>query len=148
MKSLGQQALPVLICLASDMMHFKKTRVWPGHTRIVKELKEKTSISRCTRTLMRWMARMESHGLIYRNKRHRFTAQNGWEFRSSLYGITVLGWNLLIRAGVYTRDEYNRLKGQAKSTFRRSKRTQKVFRPSGNLTHIGDFVKGLLFNTS
>jgi len=148
MNKLGQKALPVLICLGDEMMYWKKTRVFPAHERILNELREKTSIRRGKRTLMRWMKLMESSGLIYRTKRHRFTPKNGWEFRSSLYGITNFGWNLLIRAGVYTRDEVNRLIGIAKANFRKTKKTRKVFKPSGVLTSVGDILGGLGYNTS
>lgn len=148
MKNLSLAPLPVLICLASDMMYFKKTRVWPGHARILKELQIKMRINRCSRTLMRWLANMESENLISRNKRHRVTPENGWEFRSSLYGITMSGWNLLIKAGYYTWDQFHRLQGMAKVKYGQIKKPQKAMRPPGELTHVGDIYKGLLFNTS
>lgn len=148
MNKLGIKSLPVLICLASDMMHFKKTRVFPAHKRILNELREKISIRRGSRTLMRWLGLMEDSGVITRNKRHRFTAQNGWEFRSSLYGITKPGWNLLVRAGVYTWDQIHSLWGMAKANYRPSKKARKVLRPSGDLTHVGDIMGGLGYNTS
>lgn len=148
MNKLGIKSLPVLICLASDMMFFKKTRVFPSHKRILNELREKISIRRTARSLMRWMKLMENSGLIHRNKRHRFTAQNGWEFRSSLYGITMPGWNLLVRAGVYTWDQVHRLQGIAKATFRKTKKTQKVVRPPGQLTSIGDILGCHGYDTS
>lgn len=148
MNKLGIKSLPVLICLASDMMYWRKARVFPAHKRILNELREKISIRRTARSLMRWMKLMEGSGLIHRTKRHRFTVKNGWEFRSSLYGITQQGWNLLVRAGVYTWDQINNLKGEAKKYFRKPKKTRKVFRPSGQLTSVSDILGGLGFNTS
>jgi hypothetical protein len=148
MINLSIQSLPVLICLASDMMFFGKTRVFPGHERILKELQEKTRINRSPRTLMRWLKRMESHGLINRAKRHRFSARNGWEFRSSLYGINMPGWYLLVKAGLYTWDQFHRLQGIAKASFRKKGKPRKAFRPSGQLTSVSDILGGLGFNTS
>lgn len=148
MNKLGIKSLPVLICLASDMMYWRKTRVFPAHKRILDELREKISIRRTARSLMRWMKLMEGSGLIHRTKRHRFTVKNGWEFRSSLYGITMPGWSLLRRAGVYTWDEIHRLIGEAKANFRKPKKSRKAFRPSGQLTSVSDILGGLGFNTS
>ena len=148
MKNLSQKALPVLLCLASDIMYFGKAKIFPSHERILKELGKKLSIRLTPRSLMRWLAVMESHGVITRAKRHRYTAQNGWEFRSSLYGITVVGWALLANSGGYSWAQIHRLWDRIQKTFRKTGKTRKVVRPSGELTHISDSFKCLLHNTS
>lgn len=146
--NLGLKALPVLIVLADEMMYWKKAAVFPSHERILKELREKISIKRGTRSLMRWLAIMEKSGLISRNKRHRFTAQNGWEFRSSLYRITMVGWSELRRAGVYKWAEIKQFFGEVNKWFRKKKTPRRIVRPSGPLTHIGDITECILHNTS
>ncbi|HUU41975.1 MAG TPA: hypothetical protein VMW42_13650 [Desulfatiglandales bacterium] len=147
-KNLALHALPILQVLADEMFYHGKTRVFPSQKRIVNELKEKASIKRSIRSLNRWLAFAEKHGLIRRNKRHRFTAQNGWEWRSSLYEITMLGWNLLFRFGSWSREKYNLLVQRAKATFRKSKKPRRVFRPSGELTSIGSILEDHRYNTS
>lgn len=148
MKNLSQKALPVLLCLASDIMYFGKAKIFPSHARIIKELGKKLSIRLTPRSLMRWLAVMESHGVITRTKRHRYSAQNGWEFRSSLYGITVVGWALLANSNVYSWAQIHRLWDRIKKTFRKPGKTRKVSRPSGPLTSVGDILGGLRYNTS
>ena len=91
---------------------------------------------------------MESHGVVTRTKRHKYSAQNGWEFKSSLYGITVMGWSLLARAHVYGWDEIHRLWGEIKKRVRKPKKTRKGFRPSGSLTGMGQIMGALGFDTS
>lgn len=148
MKNLGLFSLSILTVLGNEMEYWGKTRVFPSHKRIRNEMKEKCSVTKSERTVNRWLAMMEAAGLIRRNKRHRWTPANGWEFRSSLYEITMLGWNLLFRQGVWTRNKYNSLVQKAKSTFRKSKKPRKVSRPSGELTHVSESFKCLLHNTS
>jgi hypothetical protein len=148
MKNLGLHSGPVLQIIASEMMYHKKARVFPSHKRILNELKIKFREVRCPRTLMRWMKRAESHGLITRTKRHRYTPQNGWEFRSSLYGITMLGWYLLVKGGYFTWKQIRGLWEEVKANFRKPKKNRKVFRPSGELTSIGEIFGGARPDTS
>lgn len=148
MKNLGQKSIFVLSVLADEMMYWKKAAVFPSHERILKELAEKLSVHKGARTLMRWLAIMESSALISRNKRHRFTPQNGWEFRSSLYQITMLGWSQLRRARFYTWDQIKQFFGEVSRGFRKKKTPQRTIRPRGELTSVGDIMVGLGYNTS
>ena len=148
MKNLGLHSGAILKILADEMMYWKKARVFPSHAKILKELDIKFREVRCPRTLMRWMKKAESHGLLIRTKRHRFTAQNGWEFRSPLYGITKLGWYLLVKNGTYTWKKIRHLWEQVTATFRKPKKNRKVFRPSGELTSIKDILGSAIPDTS
>jgi len=148
MKDVGLYGDPVLTVIADEMMYWRKNGVFPSQKRILNEVKEKFGISRCIRTLNRWLAVTESNGLIRRKKRHKKDKLLGWIFRSSLYTITGDGWKLLIKAGKYTWDQFSTLIKEAKANFRKSKKPRMVLRPSGELTHIGDILEGHLDNTS
>jgi len=148
MKDVGIYALPVLLILADEMMYHRKTGVFPSQQRIVNELGEKFGIYRVIRTYNRWAALIEEAGLIRRKKRHKLDKLLGWIFRSSLYTITGLGWNFIIRNSKYTWDQFNSLTKEATATFRKPKKNRKVFRPSGELTSIKDILGSIKPDTS
>lgn len=148
MKDVGIYAVPILTVLADEMMYHRKTGVFPSQKRIVNELAKKCGITRTIRTYNRWAAVTESGKLLRRKKRHRKTRRHGWEFRTSLYTITGPGWNLLIRMGRYTYDQFSSLIKEANATFHKPKKPRKVFRSSGDLTSVGGIMEDLGFDTS
>jgi len=139
---------PLLLVLADEMMYWRKTGVYPSQKRIQKELWKKFGIRRSIRTINRWLAKAESDGLLWRKKRHIKDRLLGWLFRSSLYTITGRGWDRLIKMGKYTWDQFTGLIKEAEATFRKPKKTRKVFRSSGQLTSIGDIYEDIIPDTS
>ncbi|TES93555.1 MAG: hypothetical protein E3J94_01265 [Desulfobacteraceae bacterium] len=140
MKGLNPYELEILLVLAGEIMYWRKTGVYPSQQRILKELEKKFGIIRCIRTLNRWLAVTVSHDLLWRQKRHIRDSILGWIFRSSLYKITGPGWRLVIKNSKYTWDQFSSLIKEATANFRKPKKNRKVFRPSGELTSIGDIL--------
>ncbi|MBA7638580.1 hypothetical protein ES703_46236 [subsurface metagenome] len=148
MSDVALYATQLLVVLADEKMYWRKTSVFPSQKRIQNELKKKFGTNISIRTLNRWLAKIESAGLLRRMKRHKKHPLLGWLFRSSLYTIMGGGWKMLIKAGWYTWNQFNDLIKEAKANFRKPKKTRKVERPSGNLTHVGEVIKHLGFDTS
>lgn len=142
MKGLNPCELQVLLVIANENMYWRKTGVYPSQQRILNELAEKSGIHRCIRTLNRWLAKTRSHGLLRTKKRHKKDSRLGWIFRSSLQTITGPGWKLVIRNSKYTWDQFNSMINEAKANFRKPRKNRKVFRPSGELTSIGEIFGG------
>ena len=148
MKDMKTYAVSLLAVVANEAKYWGKRGVFPSQQRILNELEKKFGLNRCIRTYNRWAAELESRGLIRRKKRHKKDPLLGWIFRSSLTTITRSGWVSLINAGHYTWKEFNNLIKEAEASFRKPKKTRKVFRSSGSLTSVGDILGGLGYDTS
>lgn len=99
---LSKKALPVLAVLQKLNAHFGKLYCFPSQAKIL-ELLEKFCSHRISRRQLNYdLAAIESYGLIKRIRRHRRTKLRGMEFRSTLYEITYLGYNLMMRSGLVT----------------------------------------------
>ena len=97
---LAQKALIPLIILHNLNKFWGKLYCFPSQETILKRMKIMCSHHICRRTLNYYLKVMESHQVIRRTRRHRRTKKRGMEFRSTLYEITFLGYNLLLRAGI------------------------------------------------
>ena len=97
---LSQKALIPLIILHNLNKFWGKLYCFPSQETILKRMKIMCSHYICRRTLNNNLKVMESHQIIRRTRRHRRTKARGMEFRSTLYEITALGYNLLLRAGI------------------------------------------------
>jgi len=97
---LSQKAIFPLIVLHNLNKFWGKLYCYPSQETILKRMKVECSHDICRRTLNYNLKEMESHGLITRIRRHRRKKYTGMEFRSTLYEITVLGYNLLLRTKV------------------------------------------------
>lgn len=99
---LSKKALPVLAVLNKLNLHFKKLYCFPSQEKILELLKTFCSHHISRRQLNYDLVAIESYGLVKRIRRHRRTKTRGMEFRSTLYEITYLGYNLMMRAGLVT----------------------------------------------
>ena len=148
MSDVSLYAVQLLIVLADEQMYWRKKGVFPSQKRIQSELKKKFDTNVSIRTINRWLAKIESAGLLRRKKRHKKHPLLGWLFRSSLYWIMGTGWRLLIKMRRYTWDQFRSLIKEADATFRKPKKNRKVLKPSGELTSIKDILGSAIPDTS
>ena len=100
--NLSKKAIfPLKVLLRLNKFYGKKY-CFPSQNTILKHLKEMCSHGICRRQLNYDLKNMVFHGLIRRIRRHRRTKTRGMEFRSTLYEISRLGYNLLFRCGDVT----------------------------------------------
>lgn len=99
---LSRKALPVLSVLNKLNTHFGKLYCFPSQEKLLELLQKFCSLSISRRQLNYDLKALCSHGIIRRTRRHRRTKKNGMEFHSTLYEISSLGYNLLVRSGAIT----------------------------------------------
>ena len=99
---LTRKALPLLTVLHGLNKHLGKAYCFPSQDKILELLVKFVSLKISRRQLNYDLRDLERSGVLRRTRRHRRTPKRGMEFRSTLYEISVLGYNLLVRAGVMT----------------------------------------------
>lgn len=104
--SIGEKALPILNVLWNEQEYWRKNYCYPSQMRIVQELREKCSVRKSRRTLNRWLRKLEDRQIIRRTRRLKHHPIKGLMFKSTLYHITFLGFNLLYRAGFMSGKRY------------------------------------------
>lgn len=141
---LARKALPVLSILNNLNRHYGKLYCYPSQERILGFLKQSCSLGISRRQLNYDLKSICNSGLLIRVRRHRRTKTRGMEFHSTLYKITLLGYNLLCRTGVLT---WGALKGIQKQINRPAgqKRTPCAKKPEYiGLTSISDVLGGAI----
>lgn len=100
MKNSRKQALPILATLNALNKKYGKLYCYPGQLRIMNllALYQDTLIS--IATLNRWLRDLEDKGYIKRTRRIRRDQRRGIIFKSTLYKITILGYQALRATGV------------------------------------------------
>jgi len=99
---LSRKALPVLAVLFRLNKYYGKLYCFPSQEKLLELLGKFCSLHISRRQLNYDLLVMSSYGLIRRVRRHRKTRSRGMEFRSTLYEISLLGYNLMQRAGLVT----------------------------------------------
>lgn len=123
----SRKAMPILSVLHKLNNHFGKLYCFPSQDKLLDLLKKFCSLHISRRQLNYDLKDICSHGLIRRTRRHRRTAKHGMEFHSSLYEITHLGYNLLVRSGVITWGILKGIRNRIRrGLVRRNTRVQKV----------------------
>jgi len=97
---LTRKALPVLSVLYKLSSHFGKLYCYPSQDKICELLQTFCSLPISRRQLNYDLLAICNHGLLRRVRRHKKTKHRGMEFHSTLYEISNLGYNLLVRSGV------------------------------------------------
>jgi len=90
----------LLAIISGLCAHFGKLYCYPSQEKLIELLNERVHIQKSRATLNRWLADLEGEGLIVRRSRHRRDPRRGWVFRSTLYEVTLRGYQILARFGV------------------------------------------------
>lgn len=97
---ISRKALPILSVLTKLNTHFGKLYCFPSQEKLLELLQKFCSLNISRRQLNYDLKAICDHGLIRRTRRHRRSKIKGMEFHSTLYEISFLGYNLLVRSGV------------------------------------------------
>lgn len=100
MKNTRKQALPVLAVLNHINKKYEKLYCYPAQVTIMALLSVYQDTNIAIATLNRWLRDMEDKGYIIRVQRMHRDKKLGTVFQSTLYKITVLGYQALHAAGV------------------------------------------------
>ena len=140
---LSRKALPILLTLNKLNKHFSKLYCYPSQNKLLDLLSKFTSLKISRRQLNYDLQALESHNVIIRIRRHRRTKHRGMEFRSTLYKITMLGYNLLFRAQVITFGSYKAVINLIKQALEKKERPCAKTERKGELTSLSDIIGGL-----
>lgn len=100
MKNSRKQAILILSTLHSINKKYKKLYCYPAQLTIMALLSVYQDTNISIATLNRWLRDLENKGYINRIRRIKKSKDNGTEFKSTLYKITLLGYQSLKRTGV------------------------------------------------
>lgn len=92
--------IAVLSILHGLMGKFGKLYCYPSQDKICELLMRFPGIGISRSTLNRWLRVMEDEGLVKRTRRIRKNSKYGYEFQSTLYEITIIGYRLLASIGM------------------------------------------------
>ena len=141
---LSRKALPIILTLHKLNKFFNKLYCYPSQAKLLTLLSKFTSLSISRRQLNYDLRCLESHGLIIRIRRHRRTKDNGMEFRSTLYELTLLGYNLLLRAQVISFAAFKAIRNRILQALERKERPCAKTERKSQLSSISNIMEGLL----
>jgi len=140
---LSRKALPILLTLNKLNTYFHKLYCYPSQNKLLQLLSSFTSLQISRRQLNYDLQVLESHGLIRRIQRHRVTLAKGMEFRSTLYEITLLGYNLLLRAQVITFNAFKTIRNRIRQALTLQEERKPTPNRTSQLTSLSDIIHGL-----
>lgn len=141
---LSKKALPILAVLNKLNQHFGKLYCFPSQEKILELLVKFCSHKISRRQLNYDLAAIENHGLIRRVRRHRRSKKRGMEFRSTLYEISYLGFNLLMRAGILTWKTLKGIKAAIEAKKLEKKKPCAKTETHGDLSSISEVLADVL----
>jgi len=100
MKNSRRQAIPILATLNALNKKYGKLYCYPGQVRIMYLLATYQGTNIAIATLNRWLRDLEEKGYIIRTRRIRKDKRRGIMFKSTLYKITIRGYQALKSTGV------------------------------------------------
>jgi len=112
MKNSRKQALPILATLNALNKKYGKLYCYPGQLTIMVLLAMYHDTNIAIATLNRWLRDLEDKGYIIRVRRIRRDKKLGRVFQSTLYKITILGYQALKATGVSVWREIKELTAQ------------------------------------
>jgi len=139
-----RKALPILTVLNKLNRHFKKLYCYPSQKKLLELLGKFTSLDLSRRQLNYDLAALEKHGYIRRIQRHRRTRYRGMEFRSTLYEITLRGYNLLFRAGIITWDIFIGIKNIILEALKKREKPAPRIGAKSELIPLNDIIGEML----
>jgi len=143
-----RKALPILTTLNKLNRHFKKLYCYPSQKKLLELLGKFTSLDLSRRQLNYDLAELEKYGYIRRIQRHRRTRYRGMEFRSTLYEITLKGYNLLFRAGIITWEIFMDIKNLIFQALKKREKPAPRFGAKSELVPLNDIIGGMLGGVS
>ena len=139
-----RKALPILTVLNKLNRHFKKLYCYPSQKKLLELLGKFTSLDLSRRQLNYDLAALEKHGYLRRIQRHWRTRYRGMEFRSTLYEITLRGYNLLFRAGIITWDIFVGIKNIILETLKKREKPAPRIGAKSELIPLNDIIGEML----
>ena len=122
---------------------FDKLYCFPSQIKIIDLLEKRYSVKRSRRTLNRHLKEMERIGFIERTRRHRRDKVKGMIFKSTLYKITLNGYDHLRKLGVNVWKQINILRKILEKKFNPKSSDEEKGPRKGDLTSIKDIFGGL-----
>lgn len=113
-------AFPILCTINGLNRKYGKNYCYPSQNKFLLLMKKFYSVKRSRATLNRWLRVMEDEGLIKRVRRHTKDKIRGYIFKSSLYSITLKGYNKLRSMGI---DVFKQLKEIREKIFQVRKKS-------------------------
>lgn len=139
---LSRKALPILLTLHKLNTHFDKLYCYPSQNKLLTLLSKFTSLSISRRQLNYDLAALESRAVLIRIRRHRRTKRNGMEFRSTLYEITMIGYNLLLRAQVISFGMFKAIRNIIKQVLQKQEKPCAKIDRKSDLTSLSSILRG------
>ena len=139
----SRKALPLLLTLHKLNKHFNKLYCFPSQNKLLSLLSQFTSLSISRRQLNYDLKVLEVSQLIIRIRRHRRTKHNGMEFRSTLYEITALGYNLLFRCQVISFAVFRGIAARIRNALEKKETPCAIIPRKSDLYSISDILRGL-----
>ena len=140
---LSRKALPIILTLHKLNKYFNKLYCYPSQAKLLTLLSKFTSLNISRRQLNYDLRCLETHGIIIRIRRHRRTPHNGMEFRSTLYEITLLGYNLLLRAQVISFNTFKVIRNRIMQALERKERPCAKTERKSKLSSLSNIMEGL-----
>jgi len=147
---LSRKALPILQVLTKLNTHFGKLYCYPSQLKLCELLQKFCSLDISRRQLNYDLKTLCSHALIRRTRRHRRSKTKGMEFHSTLYEITHLGYNLLVRSGVISWGFLKGIQKQLSAALSKKKNPCAKTDIKPGLVNLAGVLQGLILegNTS
>jgi len=140
---ISRKALPLLLTLNKLNNHFDKLYCFPSQNKLLSLLSKFTSLNISRRQLNYDLKALEVSKIIIRIRRHRKTKHNGMEFRSTLYEITAIGYNLLFRAQVISFAVFRAILARIRNAIKKKERPCAITDRKSDLYSISDILRGL-----
>ena len=140
---LTRKALPILLTLHKFNTYWKKLYCYPSQKKLLTLLSQFTSLKISRRQLNYDLHHLERCGVIVRVRRHRRTKHRGMEFRSTLYEITLAGYNLLLRAHVISVMAFKKIRAVIMQALEKKERPCAETERKSTLTSLSDILRGL-----
>ena len=140
---ISRKALPLLLTLHKLNKHFNKLYCFPSQRKLLSLLGKFTSLNISRRQLNYDLKALELSQIIIRIRRHRKTKHHGMEFRSTLYEITAIGYNLLFRSQVISFKVFRGILARIKAALKKKERPCAIIERKSDLYSISDILRGL-----
>ena len=140
---LSRKALPIILTLHKLNKYFNKLYCYPSQAKLLTLLSKFTSLNISRRQLNYDLHCLETHGIIIRIRRHRRTPDKGMEFRSTLYEITLIGYNLLLRAQVISFNTFKVIRNRILQALERKERPCAKTERKSKLSSLSNIMEGL-----
>lgn len=138
---------PTILCLLNGLCrHFGKMYCFPSQLKIMALLEGRFTVKMSRATLNRHLLKMVDNGMVQRKRRIRYDKVLGTVFNSTLYEITLKGYEFLMRCGINCVKEVKILRSYLKKLFQVPDKKDELRKEKSDLETIGSLmsqIKGL-----